>query len=121
LCVVAVIKNYRELKYRYHTGIEFISFSERILSENPFIMTNGGVFLSTDLVLLATKRLITHAAILICDADFIPAIKVAKDEGVLIRLYHSNVIGKTHDLWQCADERFAIDQDFIDRVKLVQH
>ena len=74
------------------------------------------VYLAIDLVQLAAKHLITHASILTADSDFVPAISAAKDEGVVIRLYHSTNLGRTHHLWQCADERHSINNRFINRV-----
>lgn len=76
------------------------------------------VFLAIDLVQLAAKHLITHAAILTADNDFVPAIKVAKDEGVVIRLFHSATLGRTHQLWQAVDERIIINSSFINCVAL---
>ncbi len=46
------------------------------------------LMLGIDLVLLSAKHQITHAVILAGDSDFIPAIEVAKNEGVLIHLFH---------------------------------
>lgn len=76
------------------------------------------VHLAIDLVQLAAKHLITHAAILTADSDFVPAIRVAKDEGVVIRLFHSATLGRAHQLWQCADERHVISAAFINGVTL---
>jgi uncharacterized LabA/DUF88 family protein len=69
------------------------------------------LMLGLDLALLATKGRITHAAVIAGDSDFIPAIKVAKDEGVLIHLYHGM---KPHNqLVEEVDERQVIDQNFL--------
>lgn len=112
--------NMLERLKRYNVRLGKLKYRGLDQDNKPIFEQKGvDVFLSTDLVLHATKRLITHAAMLICDSDFIPAIKVAQNEGVLIRLYHSNSVGKTHELWQCADERYIIDQTFIDKIKYV--
>ncbi len=85
---------------------------------NPIFVQKGvDVYLATDLVLLSTKHIITHASILTADTDFLPAFKVAKDEGVVITLYHSTTMGKAHDLWQNADDRKEIDKDFMKSIK----
>ena len=74
------------------------------------------ILMGSDLVLLGAKQHISEAVIIAGDSDFMPAIEVAKSEGVLIRLYsHSKSIHQ--DLWNLADERFDIDQAFIDKVK----
>jgi uncharacterized LabA/DUF88 family protein len=86
---------------------------------NPEFEQKGvDVYMAIDLVQLATKHLITHAAILTADSDFVPAIMVAKNEGVVIRLYHSATIGRAHQLWQSADDRILINNAFINQVTL---
>ncbi|MEW5987872.1 MAG: NYN domain-containing protein [Chloroflexota bacterium] len=68
------------------------------------------LMMGVDLVLLSAKHQITHAAILAGDSDFIPAIEAAKDEGVLIHLYHGR--NPHSELWDAADERLLIDRGF---------
>lgn len=72
------------------------------------------ILLGTDLVLLAAKQHISEAVIIAGDSDFMPAIEVAKVEGVLIRLY-SHPESVHTELWNVADERSNIDQ--INKVK----
>jgi len=72
--------------------------------------------LAIDLVQLASKHIITHAAIVTADNDFVPVIEAAKNEGVLVTLYHSTSLGKNQDLWMCADERRVINSAFINNV-----
>ena len=74
------------------------------------------VLLSLDLVLLAGKGQIHQAILLAGDSDFIPAVTAARNEGVLVTLFHG---ANCHsDLWIEADERFRIDQELIDSVSL---
>ncbi len=72
------------------------------------------LLLGVDLVQLAAKRIIQEAIIVAGDSDFIPAIAAAKNEGVLIRLYHGTASHR--NLWTEADERFRINQDLINSV-----
>lgn len=74
------------------------------------------ILLGTDLVLLAAKQHISEAVIIAGDSDFMPAIEVAKSEGVLIRLY-SHPDSVHNDLWNLADERVSIDKAFMNKVK----
>jgi uncharacterized LabA/DUF88 family protein len=75
--------------------------------------------LAVDLVLLATKRQITRAAIVTGDSDFLPAIQAAKNEGVLIHLFHGGGDNRPHrDLWDTADSRTEITMALIDGVRL---
>jgi len=74
------------------------------------------ILLGTDLVLLAAKQHISEAVIIAGDSDFLPAVEIAKTEGVLIRLYsHPDSIHQ--ELWNAADERCDIDQVFMDKIK----
>lgn len=72
------------------------------------------ILLGVDLVLLAAKGQIQEAIILAGDSDFIPALEVARQEGVLVRLFHG--ASRHNELWEEADERVRITQDFIDSV-----
>ncbi|HOO97827.1 MAG TPA: NYN domain-containing protein [Caldisericia bacterium] len=69
-----------------------------------------------DLVLLSTKRLITHASILAGDSDFIPAIEVVKREGVVVNLF----CGKTphHDLKSAVDQVTIITKEIMDEISI---
>ena len=76
------------------------------------------ILLGVDMVQLAAKGQIQQAILLAGDSDFIPAVTVAKAEGVLVRLFHGNSCHS--DLWQEVDERIKFDQTFIDSVTLPQ-
>lgn len=69
-----------------------------------------------DLVMLATKGLITHASILAGDSDFIPALNVIKSEGVVVHLF----CGKTphDDLRAIVDEVTVIDKKFMELISI---
>ena len=73
------------------------------------------ILLGVDLVQRAAKGRIQHAVVLAGDSDFIPAVNVAKSEGVLVRLFHGE--GCHSELWQAADERVKLDQSFIDAIR----
>jgi uncharacterized LabA/DUF88 family protein len=86
---------------------------------NDFEQKGVDVFLAIDLVQLAVKRLITHAAMITADSDFLPAIEVAKNEGVIIRLFHSQHLERQKELWQCADERIIVDAAFMSQIEKI--
>jgi uncharacterized LabA/DUF88 family protein len=75
------------------------------------------VYLSVDLVRLACKGAIDKAIIVSGDSDFVPAVKVAKDEGIVTILYYS----KTHpmyvhyELLGACDEKNEITQELMDQ------
>lgn len=74
------------------------------------------ILLGVDLVKLAATHQITEAVLLAGDSDFLPAIEVAKNDGVLIRVYHGRSPHRA--LLQMADECHQIDQAFIDSVRI---
>ncbi len=72
------------------------------------------ILLAVDLVLLAVKNRISHAVIITGDSDIIPAITVARNEGVVVHLMHG---ANCHDeLRSACDDRTRIDQAFIQSV-----
>ena len=73
------------------------------------------ILLGVDLVQLAAKQAIQEAELVAEDSDFIPAVLVAKFEGVLVRLYHGH--RPQSELWQEADERIQLTQILIDSVR----
>ncbi|MGD0620926.1 MAG: NYN domain-containing protein [Thermacetogeniaceae bacterium] len=80
--------------------------------------------LGVDMVRLASKGRISHAAILTGDSDFLPAVEAVQTEGVILWLYHStyfdltrNIDCRPHgDLVAKADNRTTITQAVIDSI-----
>jgi len=100
---------------RYQVRLGRLAFRGNDQSGRPiFQQKRVDIMLGVDLTLLSGKRQITHAFLLAGDSDFIPAVEAAKNEGVLVRLYHG--VRPHKDLWDCADERFIIDQGLLDRI-----
>lgn len=77
------------------------------------------VLFAIDLITLSrNKGLITHAGILTSDSDFLPAIKIAKDEGIIIKLFYCNhpELQPHHELCQVSDERILINNQVIQSI-----
>jgi uncharacterized LabA/DUF88 family protein len=74
------------------------------------------MLMGIDLVLLAAKHQITDAAILAGDSDFLPAIQVAKSEGVVIHLFHGPA--PHQDLVEACDERTRLTPELIKSVAI---
>ena len=75
------------------------------------------ILLAIDLVKLSVENNIQRAVIVTNDADFVPAIKVARDAGVIVELYRGR---SDHNdaLVEACDEWSYIDKDLIKKVKL---
>lgn len=82
-----------------------------------FTQKRVDLLLGLDLAEQSTKRQITHLALVTGDSDLCPAVEFAKREGVCVWLFHGPRNTFARDLWRCCDERFEIDQPFIDRVR----
>lgn len=75
------------------------------------------IMLGVDLVLLAAKGQISNAILVAGDSDFLPAVEVARNEGVVLHLYHGTRHPPHRELWDACDERTAITQDLIDNIR----
>jgi len=78
-----------------------------------FVQKRVDVLLAVDLVRMSSGRQIEYAYILAGDSDLVPATQVAKDQGVVVGLYHKS--GTAHDeLLQTVDESYMLSPDFFD-------
>lgn len=75
------------------------------------------VLIAVDLVRLSAARQIDQAILVTGDSDFVPAVKAAKMDGVLVQLYYSSH-SKSDELYNVCDERFEITKKMIEKVKL---
>jgi len=78
------------------------------------------VLLSVDLVRMSWGHQIDRAVLVTGDSDFVPAIKAARDAGVVIILYYSRKPPMyVHDeLFDNCDERYEITQELIDSIRI---
>lgn len=81
------------------------------------------LMLGLDIALLSAKHQISHLAILSGDSDLVPAVEVAKNEGISVWLFHGpahtkgNTSSYATDLWQTCDMRFEMNMDFMNAIK----
>ena len=89
------------------------------LNQPMFQQKRVDLMLGLDFALLSSKRQITHAVLIAGDSDFIPAVEVAKQEGIAVWLFHGP--GRSGDsrstyaeeLWFAADVRFELTREFL--------
>jgi len=107
------------------------SFEPRFGKQRPraggYIQKGVDILLAVDLVRLSSKGQIQKAFLVGGDGDYVPVVKVAKDEGVSVKLYHSGSFqtmpdGRklpkySNELWQACDEREPISADLINKCK----
>ncbi|MDD9955549.1 MAG: NYN domain-containing protein [Anaerolineaceae bacterium] len=87
-------------------------------SEGKKIFEQKGVdlLLGLDFTQLCTKRQITHAAVVTGDSDFLPAIELARSEGIQVWLFYGSQ-SFANEIRRAADERVEIDRAFLQRVE----
>ena len=78
-----------------------------------FLQKGVDLQLGLDFALLAGKHQVPHAAIIPLATATIPAVTVAKQEGVCVWLFRGPASTYAQPLWDAADERFAMDQAFM--------
>lgn len=84
---------------------------------NQFRQKMIDVLMSLDIATMSYESQIQHAIILAGDSDFIPAIKKAKDYGVIVHLYyHSSSVH--NELLDEVDELYEISEDLINSCKI---
>lgn len=68
--------------------------------------------LASQLAVLAAKQMVTDISLVAGDSDFIPAIEIAKAEGVAVHLFHDG--DSAHrDLVELCDTRTLLSRDFL--------
>lgn len=89
----------------------------RLISRTPFKVEQKGVdvLLSCDLVRLAAKNAIEKAIIVGGDSDFVPAVKIAKEEMILTEVCYVPGNCSPHLRTEC-DMKRILTQDLIDAV-----
>ena len=89
-----------------------------------FAQKQVDLLLGLDIALLSGKQQITHAALVAGDGDLVPAVEVAKLEGVSVWLFHGPADARgsgqstySRELWLAADDRSEIDREFWDQIR----
>lgn len=109
---------------RYEVRLGHLAYRGQDAQGQPiFQQKRVDLLLGLDFALLAGKHQISHAAVLSGDSDLMPAVATAKLEGVCVWLFHGPARAKTSgkptyalELWEAADERVELTQQFMDGV-----
>lgn len=100
-----------------------LMFRGRDANDQPiFQQKRVDLLMGLDFAMLSAKRQITHAAVITGDPDFIPAVEIAQQEGIITWLFHGpRQTGHStyaYELWLAADRRVEMDQAFMDSVAM---
>lgn len=85
--------------------------------EHPFVQKGVDVLLSIDLTQVSASKVIDRAILVSMDSDFVPAVKRAKENMVIVTLAYFEP-PTSRDLFQACDERVEITPEMIDRCTL---
>lgn len=84
------------------------------------------LLLGLDFAIQSSKGLITHLALVAGDGDLCPGVEFAKAQSVCVWLFHGPKVSPTtgertysEALWVSCDERYQIDQAFVDKTKRI--
>lgn len=69
--------------------------------------------MAVDIVRLSLKRIVDHLIIITGDSDFIPAVQVAKEEGVKVHLWHAEKKDTSVDLRRLCDTKGDITRELL--------
>lgn len=86
---------------------------------DDFSQKGVDVMLAVDLVKMSWDKQIQKAIVIASDSDFVYAVQAAKDAGILTELYYSKTNPVNYSLLDVFDERKLIDQNLLDRCKIV--
>ena len=78
------------------------------------------ILLSIDLTRLASKQSIQRAILVTGDSDFVPAVKLAKDDGVTVHLFFARgkTVGIHDELYTVCDERTELTKSIFEKARL---
>ncbi len=76
------------------------------------------VLMALDIARSAFEQKITHIALISSDSDFVPAIQMAKDKGIIAYLFYSPEIKPHHDLVEACDEVIYLTPDAVKEMEL---
>lgn len=72
------------------------------------------IWLGLDIASLAAKNKIDKAVLVSGDSDLIPALRVVKEDGVVVRLIHGPKDTYHKNLWEIADERCEVTKAILE-------
>ena len=119
---------FERLRYldRYEIRLGHLMYRGSDSQGNPiFMQKRVDLLLGLDFSLLSGKGKVTHIAVVSGDSDLVPALEVARREGVSLWLFHGPRKSKkdgsstfASELWFAADERVELDQTFMQRAAM---
>ena len=90
--------------------------TQRVLNDDgttTFQQKGVDVMLASDMVSLAARGLVDHVILLAPDADYVPAVRLVKDMGLIVHLVHGGNLAASSEMRKECDERLELDAEFV--------
>jgi len=90
--------------------------TQRILNEDgsvTFQQKGVDVMLASHMVELSIRGFVRHIILLAPDGDYVPAVRMVKEHGVIVHLAHGQQPPPSAELIKVADERIELTSDFL--------
>lgn len=94
----------------------YLGRTQRILNDDgsfTFQQKGVDVMLAAHMVEMAARGYIQHLILLAPDGDYVPAVRIVKDLGVIVYLAHGQRPQASAELIKSVDERLELDADFL--------
>lgn len=94
----------------------YLGRTQRILNEDgsyTFQQKGVDVLVTTHMIELSARGMISHLILLAPDGDYVPAIKAVKSMGVVTHLAHGQRPQASSELIKTVDERIELTTDFL--------
>jgi uncharacterized LabA/DUF88 family protein len=90
--------------------------TQRVLNDDgstTYQQKGVDVMLASDMVYLASRSLVDHIIMLAPDADYVPAVRMVKELGVVVHLVHGGNLAASTEMRKECDERIELDKEFV--------
>ena len=94
--------------------------TQRVLADDGSVtyqQKGVDVMLAADMVHLASRGVVDHLILLAPDADYVPAVRLVKDLGVVVHLVHGANVAACAEMRRECDERIELDADFVHQAR----
>ena len=94
--------------------------TQRVLADDgsvTFQQKGVDVMLAADMVHLASRGVVDHLILLAPDADYVPAVRLVKDLGVVVHLVHGANVAACAEMRRECDECIELDADFVHQAR----
>ncbi len=90
--------------------------TQRVLNDDgstTYQQKGVDVMLAADMIYLAARGLVDHVILLAPDSDYVPAVRLVKDLGVVVHLVHGGNLAASAEMRKECDERIELDAEFV--------